>query len=262
MNKVSTFSPLCTVSRYKNKRLRHQLTKHFSHFRISSANYSTYITIFFTHVVFSPLSNLFANPFVQRTSVDQAILELSTGRIRSFNKNKQTFFFFFTYFDKRSDTVRSHVWIQCCKVLIKSCIFLRTNLYMSEMSDCIRCGCRTDITTFDITNHNKIFGFAVIYSLFVCLQSRNSKLFIHGNLRLHSGNKIICCINDSFIELPDCFCCSFQSLTKLHKCLFLNMFRNIVQHRIKSYNDRCIGFTDFFNKLVNHNCFLLMIYIL
>ena len=41
------------------------------------------------------------------------------------------------------------------------------------------------------------------------------------------------------------------------KGIFLDMFRYVIQHRIQTYNDRCISFADFFNKLINHNCFLL-----
>ena len=39
------------------------------------------------------------------------------------------------------------------------------------------------------------------------------------------------------------------------KSLFLDMLRNIIQHRIQSYNDWCICFADIADQFVNHDSF-------
>ena len=123
------------------------------------------------------------------------------------------------------------------------------------MTNCICCRCGTDITSFDITDHNQIFGFTILNRFLVCDQSRDTKLLIHGDLWFHCRDQIKGRIHDSFVILPDCFCSALQSLPKLCKSLFLDMLRNIIQHRIQSYNDWCICFADIADQFVNHDSF-------
>ena len=116
----------------------------------------------------------------------------------------------------------------------------RNNLNLSQMSNCIGCRCRSDITSLDITDHNQIFGFTVINRFLVCNQSRDTKLLIHGDLWFYCRDQIICCIYNSFVILPDSFCSTFQCLSKFRKCFLLNMIRYKCQIRIQSDNDWCI----------------------
>ena len=157
MHQIRAFSTLCAVSRYQDKCFWHKLAKYFSHFRISCANYSSDIAIFFTHMICAPLGNFLSYPFIQWASVHDTILEFAAGRIGCLYKNKQTFIFFFADFDKWLHSIRTQIWINCCKILIKSCIFLGSYLNMSQMSNCIRCRCGSDVSTLDITNDYKIF---------------------------------------------------------------------------------------------------------
>ena len=126
---------------------------------------------------------------------------------------------------------------------------------MAQMSYCIGCRCGTDIATLDISDHNQAFGFTVINCFLECLKSFNSKLLIHCDLRFYCRDQIICCIYNSFIILPDCLSCAFQCLTEFCKSFLLDMLRNIIQHRIQSYNDRCVCFADVTDQFVNHDYF-------
>ena len=155
-----------------------------------------------------PLCYLFTNQFIQRTTVDQTILELSAGWIGGLYENKDSFLFFFAYIHKRLDTIGSQIWIYCSKILIKTGICFASDLYFSEMSGRIGCGCGTDIPTLYISDHNQIFLVAVIYRLLECRYTCHTKLLIHRDLRLHCRNQVVCCIDNSFIVLPDGFCCS------------------------------------------------------
>ena len=112
------------------------------------------------------------------------------------------------------------------------------------MSNCICRRSRPDITTLDITDHDKTFLLTVIHGLLEGDHARNTKLLIHCNLRLYGRNQIIYRINDSLIVLPDCLCCSFQSLSILLKCFLRQMLRHIAKHRIKTYYNRCILFLN------------------
>ena len=124
------------------------------------------------------------------------------------------------------------------------------------MSDCISCGCRSDIASFDIADHNKIFGFTVIYGLFKGHKTRNTELLVHGDLWFYCRDQVIHMVYDLFVILPDGFCCSFQCLTVFFKCTFLDMSRYIGKHRIESYYDRCMCFLDLLDQFLNHNLIL------
>ena len=134
----------------------------------------------------------------------------------------------FADIDERIHPVRTKVWVHCCKVLIKWNVLFASHFNASQMSHCICCGCRTDISTLDISDHHQVFGLTIIHCLFERLDPRHSKLLIHGDLRLYCRDQIIRLVHDFFIELPDCFCCSFQSLPEFSKCFFLYVLRNVV----------------------------------
>ena len=104
--------------------------------------------------------------------------------------------------------------------------FLRTNLYMSEMSDCICCGCRTDIPTFDISDHNQ--------DLWICSNPRSFCMPVTpGFQTVHTWQSAASLPESrsyvaSTIPLLNCQIASAapsRGLTILLKCLFLNMFR-------------------------------------
>ena len=200
----------------------------------------------------APLGNFLANPLIERTSVNHSVLEFSAGRIRGFYQYKNTLIFFFTYINKWLHTIRTQIWIYCSKIFVKSCIFLTSYLHLSQMSYCISCRSRTDISTFDITDHYQTFLLTVIYCIFVCHHSGNSKLLVHGNLWFHCRYQITDCIYNSLIILPDCFSCTFQSFSQLPESFILDMLWDIIKHRIQSHYDRCVCFLNFFNKFVNH----------
>ena len=228
MYQIFALSALCTISRYQNVRFWHHFAKHFSHLRICGSYNSSDIAVLVTHTVSAPLCYFFSNQLVQWFSVDQLILKFSAGRIGCLHKNKKTFFVFFADIDERIHPVRTKVWVHCCKVLIKWNVLFASHFNASQMSHCIRCGSRTDISTFDISDHHQIFGFTVIHCLFERLDSRNSELLIHRDLRLHCRNQIICLVHNLFVKLPDCFCRPFQCLSEFSKCFFLHVLRNVV----------------------------------
>ena len=208
MYQILALSSLCTITRYQNERFRHHFTKNFSLLRIRCSDNCSNIAVGISHTFASPLCYLFTNQFIQRTTVDQTILELSAGWIGGLYENKDSFLFFFAYIHKRLDTIGSQIWIYCSKILIKTGICFACDLYFSEMSGRIGCGCGTDIPTLYISDHNQIFLVAVIYRLLECRYTGHTKLLIHRDLRLHCRNQVVCCINNSFIVLPDGFCCS------------------------------------------------------
>ena len=209
-------------------------------------------------MVFAPLSYLFTYQFIQRFPIDKLILKLTAGRVGGLYKNEETFLFLFAHIDERFHTVRSQIRIDGSKILIKTCIGLASHLYFSQMSGCIGCGSGTNIATFNITDHYQILGFTIIYSFLICLQSLDTELLIHGNLRFYCRDQVISLVYDLFVELPDCLCSAFQSLAKLVKCFFLNVLRYIRKHRVKSYHDGGFGFLNFVDQLINHGNLLLL----
>ena len=122
----------------------------------------------------------------------------------------------------------------------------------AAVADCIRLRSRTDIASFDIADDNETLFLAVGNGLLIRCHSRNAELLIHGNLRFYSRNQIVCCVDNRFIELPNGLCSSFECLSVLGKCLFLYVLRHIVQHRVQTYDDRCICFFNVCNQFVNH----------
>src|SRR5699024_1164748 len=112
-------------------------------------------------------------------------------------------------------------------------------------------------------DHDKIFFFTVIYRLLICLKPRNAELFVHGDLRFHSGDQIVNSVYDSLIVLPDSLRSAFQSLPVFPKSFLFDVFGDIAEHGIQSHNDRRIGLTDFLDQFIYHDYFLLkMIYLL
>ena len=106
---------------------------------------------------FAPRIYLFSYPLIQRTTVDQTILELSAGRVGSFHQDKQAFVFLFANLDERFDAVRTEIRIDSSKILIKSCELLGTYFYFSQMTYRISLGSGTDISTFYITDDYQSF---------------------------------------------------------------------------------------------------------
>ena len=111
---------------------------------------------------FAPCVYLFSYPLIQRTTVDQTILEFSTGWIGCFYQDKQTFVFFFADLDERFDAVRTEIRIDRSEILIKSCELLGTYFYFSQMTYRVGLGSRTDISTFYITDNYQSFFMAVL----------------------------------------------------------------------------------------------------
>ena len=135
---------------------------------------------------------------------------------------------------------------------MESGVGFASHLHVAEVADCIRLRSRTDIASFDIANDNETLFLAVGNGLLIRCHSRNAELLIHGNLRFYSRNQIVCCVDNRFIELPNGLCSSFKCLSVLGKCLFLYVLRHIVQHRVQTYDDRCICFFNVCNQFVNH----------
>ena len=73
------------------------------------------------------------------------------------------------------------------------------------MTNRISCRCRTNISSFYISDDNQSFFLTVIYRLLKCRKSRKTELFIHRDLWFYCRDQIIRLIYDFFIELPDCF---------------------------------------------------------
>ena len=134
MYQILALSSLCTITRYQNERFRHHFTKNFPLLRIRCSDNCSNIAVGISHTFASPLCYLFTNQFIQRTTVDQTILELSAGWIGGLYENKDSFLFFFAYIHKRLDTIGSQIWIYCSKILIKTGICFACDLYFSEMS--------------------------------------------------------------------------------------------------------------------------------
>ena len=135
---------------------------------------------------------------------------------------------------------------------MESGVGFASHLHVAEVADCIRLRSRTDIASFDIADDNETLFLAVGNGLLICCHSRNAELLIHGNLRFYSRNQIVCCVDNRFIELPNGLCSSFECFSVLGKCLFLYVLRHIVQHRVQTYDDRCICFFNVCNQFVNH----------
>ena len=122
-----------------------------------------------------------------------------------FLQYKKPFVLFFTYIDKRVDTVRIHIWIDCRKIFVKTCDPVTSHLNFTQMSDCICSRCGTNVTSFDISNNYQTFFFAVINVFLYAIKPGIPNCSYIAICGFTAG---IRCINDSFIILPDGFCCS------------------------------------------------------
>ena len=94
----------------------------------------------------APCGNLFADPLIQRASVDQPVLELSAGRIGGFYQDKQSFLLLLADLDKRLHSVRTEIWIHRREILMKSGVGPGADLNVSQMSHCIGLGGRSDVS--------------------------------------------------------------------------------------------------------------------
>ena len=123
---------------------------------------------------------------------------------------------------------------------------------MTQMTYRISLGSRADIAALYVADDHQSFFLAVGNGLLISSHSRNAELLVHRHLRFYRRDQVIRRINDRLVELPDCLCRSLQCLTVFSKRFFLHMLRHIGQHRVQSYDDRCIGCFDLFNQFVNH----------
>lgn len=88
VNQILAFTTLCTITRYQNISLRHNLSQDFTHFRISCSYYGSDIAVLITHALFAPGGYLLTYQFVQRSAINQTILELAAGRVGCLNQDK------------------------------------------------------------------------------------------------------------------------------------------------------------------------------
>ena len=252
MYQILALASLCSVARNQDVCLRHDAPQYFSHLRISRSHNGSDVAVGIAHVLLAPCSHLLADPLIQRASVDQTILKFSAGRVGGLYQNEQAFFLLLADLDKRFHAVRAKVRIHGCKILMESCIRLGTHLNMTQMAYRISLGSGTDIAALYVSDNHQSFFLAVRNGSLISCHSRNAELLIHRHLRLYRRDQIISRINDRLVELPDRLCRSLQCLTVLGKRFFLHMLRHIGQHRVQSYDDRCIGCFDLFNQFVNH----------
>src|SRR5699024_3736422 len=78
---ILSLTSLSAISWNQNVSFRHDLSQDLAHFRIGSAYHSAYIAIGISHAFFSPLSNLFSHQFIERSAVNDPVLELTAGRV-------------------------------------------------------------------------------------------------------------------------------------------------------------------------------------
>ena len=83
MNQILALSALCSIAWNQNICLGHKLTQYLAHFRISSTYNGTNIAVGITHSLFAPLGNLLTNPLIERSAVNETILEFAAAWIRS-----------------------------------------------------------------------------------------------------------------------------------------------------------------------------------
>ena len=124
--------------------------------------------------------------------------------------------------------IGSQIGIYRQEFCIKGRAHAVSNLYLAQVSCCIGCRGRTDIASLCITDNKKSLILAIANGFLIYLQSFNTELLIHGNLRLYRRNQIKSVIHNLLIEIPDRICRSLQSLTEVSERLFQNMLRNII----------------------------------
>ena len=74
------------------------------------------------------------------------------------------------------------------------------------MRSCVCGRGRADVAALCIADHYKSLLLAVFHSLVIRLQSLDTELLIHGDLRLHGRNQIPGVIHDLLVEIPDGIC--------------------------------------------------------
>ena len=252
MYQIRCLSALCTVARNKDERLRHDFTQYLSHLRISRTYDRADVAVLISHALSSPLGNLLTYELVERTAIDQLILELAAGWIGCLYENEESLLFSLAHLEKRLDAIRAEVWIHGRKVLAERSCHHCADLHLTKMCCCISCGGRADIPTLHITDHNESFFVAVVHRSLKSCKTRNSELLIHRNLRLHCRDQIIYFIYNRLIVLPYSLGRTFQRLAIFLKCSCLYLFRNIGKHRIESDYDRCICLLYICNQFLNH----------
>src|SRR5699024_8795587 len=117
---VLSLASLSAISWNQNVSFRHDLSQDLAHFWIGGAYHSAYIAVGISHTFFSPLSNLFSYQLIERSAVNDPVLELTAGRIGGLYQHKDSLLFFFAHIDKRLNPVRAQVWVHSGKVFIKS----------------------------------------------------------------------------------------------------------------------------------------------
>ena len=115
------------------------------------------------------------------------------------------------------------------------------------MAGCISSGSGADISALNIANDNKALLLAVFNRLVISLQSFNSKLLIHGDLRFYRRYQIRRRVYNLLIKQPDGLRRPFKSLAELIVRFLRHMLRNIAQHRIQPHTNRSLRLLYFFN---------------
>ena len=109
VHQIFALAALRTISRHEYICFRHDLPENFSHLRISSSDYSSHVAVLIAHAVRAPLGDLLSYQFIERTSVDQSVLELAAGRIGCLDQYEDSFLLFFAYINKRIYPVRTQI---------------------------------------------------------------------------------------------------------------------------------------------------------
>ncbi len=189
---------------------------------------------------------------VERLAIYQAILKLAGRRVRGLNQYEDTLTILLAYINERLYTISSQIGVNGSKIFCKGFEFLRADLDLTKMSNCIGFGCGSDITTLNIADDKKALRMCIVNRLLESHQSGDTELFVHGNLGLHSRNQISYSIHNGTVETENCICSSFQGLTVSGIRLLKKYFRDKGKFRIQSDNNRCILLFDFLRKLMNH----------
>src|SRR5699024_2096329 len=153
---------------------------HFSHLRVCGAHNCAHVAVGASHALLSPLVDLLAHQLVERTSVDELVLELPAGRIGCLHKDEKSLLLFLAHVDKGLHTVGSKVGVDSHKVLVEWSKCIASHLHFSDVSCGVGCGSGADVPSLDIADHNQAFFFTVVHSLFESCKSRDTELLVHG----------------------------------------------------------------------------------
>ena len=242
MYQVFALSSLGSVAGHQDIGFGHDLAQHLAHLRIRGSCHCAHITVLFAHQLRSPGGHLLAHQLIEGTALDLLILEFAAGGIGSLHKDEDTLLLFFAHIQERIHSVRPKIRIHGYKVLPKGHILFTSYFHPAQMSYCIGCGRRTNVSTLDVADHHQSLFLAVLHRLLESHKPRDPELLIHGDLRLYRRDQIPGLVHDLLVKLPDGFRRAFQRLTILCKGFLLHLFRHIFQHRVQAYHDRRSGF--------------------